>query len=444
MKKTKVIIMGAAGRDFHNFNVYFRNNPSYEVVAFTATQIPGIAERKYPRELTGKLYPTGIPIFPEEQLSELIKKYNVDEVVFSYSDVSHEYVMHRASIVLTNGADFRLMGPKSTMLKSKKPVIAVCATRTGAGKSTVSRKVAEILRKTGYKVGIVRHPMPYGDLRKQICQRFASYDDLIKQKCTVEEQEEYNQHIEKGFVVFAGVDYQKILEEVEKEFQIILFDGGNNDLAFFKPDLHIVVVDPLRVGDELKYHPGEANVRMANIVIINKVNTAKPRDVKILERNIRMLNPKVTIIKAASIISVDKPELIKGKNVLCIEDGPSVTHGNIPYGVAFIAAKKFKARKIVSPKPYVSGSIKKAYEQYPHLKNVLPALGYGDKQMKELEKTIKNVDCDTVILGTPADLTRIMNIDKPTVRVSFELKELTKPSLEEIITKRLHQFFSKS
>jgi len=328
MLKTRVIIMGAAGRDFHNFNVYFRNNPSYEVVAFTATQIPGIEERVYPPELAGSNYPNGIPIYPEEELPELIKKFNVDLVVFAYSDVSHEYVMHKASTVLAAGADFRLMGPKTTMLKAKVPVVSVCAVRTGCGKSQTSRKVARILREMGYKVVVIRHPMPYGDLRKQVCQRFATFEDLDKYECTIEEREEYEPHLRNGVIVYAGVDYEKILREAEKEAEIIIWDGGNNDLPFYKPDLHIVVADPHRPGHELKYHPGEANLRMADVVIINKVDTADPKNVEIVERNIKQVNSKAIIVKASSPMTVDKPEMIKGKRVIVIEDGPTLTHGN--------------------------------------------------------------------------------------------------------------------
>ena len=434
MKRKRIIIMGAAGRDFHEFNICFRDREEYEVVAFTAAQIPNIAGRVYPPELAGKLYPNGIRIYPEEELPKLIKRFDVDEVVFAYSDVSYEYVMERASLALYCGADFRLVGTKNSMLESKKPVISVCATRTGAGKSTVSRKIAKLLREMGYNVGIVRHPMPYGDLRKQVCQKFTSYEDLIEQECTLEEQEEYNQHIENGFVVFAGVDYKKILKEVEKEFDIILFDGGNNDLPFFKPDLHVVVADPLRAGDELRYYPSATNVRMANVVIINKVNVARADDIKTVERNVRMINPKARIIKAASNIHVDKPRIIRKSSVVCVEDGPSVTHGNMSHGAAFMAAKKFKAKSIIDPRPYAVGSIKDVYKKYPHIGNVLPALGYGKKQLKELEATLKRITCDAIILGTPADLTKVLRMDKPMVRVRFELKETGKLTVREVLS----------
>ncbi|MEM3665579.1 MAG: cyclic 2,3-diphosphoglycerate synthase [Candidatus Bathyarchaeia archaeon] len=433
MRKVKVIIMGAAGRDFHNFNVYFRGNAAYEVVAFTATQIPGIEGRIYPPELAGPNYPMGIPIYPEEDLPKLVKDYGVDQVVFAYSDVSHEYVMHRASIALANGADFRLMGPKTTMLKAKVPVISVGAVRTGSGKSQTSRQVAKILKGKGLTVVVVRHPMPYGDLRKQVCQRFASYEDLDKYQCTIEEREEYEPHIDNGIVVYAGVDYGKILEEAEGEADIIVWDGGNNDVPFYKPDLHIVVADPHRAGHEVNYHPGEANLRMANVVIINKVDTADSNSVNKVKENIRAVNPKAIILEAASPISVDRPELIKGRHVLVIEDGPTLTHGNMPYGAATIASKKFGASEIVNPKPYAVGSIKETYEIYTHLGPILPAVGYGEKQIAELKETIERTPCDVVVIGTPIDLRRIMTIDKPTVRVKYELQVLGPVSLEHVL-----------
>jgi predicted GTPase len=433
MQKIKVIIMGAAGRDFHNFNVYFKNNDTYEVVAFTATQIPGIEGRIYPPELAGSKYPKGIPIYPEEELPRLIREYDVDQVIFAYSDISHEYVMHKASIALANGADFRLMGPKTTMLKAKVPVVSVGAVRTGSGKSQTSRQVAKILKAKGLRVVVIRHPMPYGDLRKQICQRFASYDDLDKYMCTIEEREEYEPHIDNGIIVYAGVDYEKILEEAEKEADIIVWDGGNNDLPFYKPDLHIVVADPHRAGHEITYHPGEANLRMANIAIINKVDTADPEKVKLVKGNIKMVNPDAQILEAASPITVDKPDLIKGSRVLAIEDGPTLTHGNMPYGAATIAAKNFGAREIVDPKPYAVGSIKEAYEEYTHLGAILPALGYSEKQVAELKETINRTPCDVVVIGTPIDLRRVMTFDKPTVRVRYELKVLGPISLERVL-----------
>ncbi|MEM3458103.1 MAG: cyclic 2,3-diphosphoglycerate synthase [Candidatus Bathyarchaeia archaeon] len=433
MQKIKVIIMGAAGRDFHNFNVYFRNNSAYEVVAFTATQIPGIEGRIYPAELAGPNYPNGIPIYPEEKLPELVRKYDVDQVVFAYSDVSHEYVMHKASIALASGADFRLMGPKTTMVASKVPVVSVGAVRTGSGKSQTSRQAAKILKSMGLRVVAIRHPMPYGDLRKQVCQRFASYEDLDKHECTIEEREEYEPHIDNGIIVYAGVDYEKILHEAEQEADVIVWDGGNNDLPFYKPDLHIVVADPHRAGHELTYHPGEANLRMADVVIINKVDTANPENVRQVKENIKMVNPQAIILDAASPITADKPELIKGKKALAVEDGPTLTHGNMPYGAAAIIAQKLGAAEIVDPKPYAVGSIKEAYKKYTHLGAILPALGYGGKQIAELKETIDKTPCDVVVIGTPIDLRRVMTINKPTVRVKYELKVLGPISLEQIL-----------
>jgi predicted GTPase len=433
MAKTKVIIMGAAGRDFHNFNVYFRSNPSYEVVAFTATQIPGIEGRSYPTELAGPNYPNGIPIYPEEDLPKLIKEHDIDQVIFAYSDVSHEYVMHKASMVLASGADFQLMGPKTTMVKSRVPVVSICAVRTGSGKSQTSRQVAKILKKHGSRVAAIRHPMPYGDLRKQVWQRFASYDDLNKHECTIEEREEYEPHIDNGIIVYAGVDYEKILREAEKESDVIVWDGGNNDLPFYKPDLSIVVADPHRAGHELTYHPGETNLRIADIVIINKVDTADPQKVQQVKENVKTVNPRATVLEAASPVTADKPELIKGKRVLVIEDGPTLTHGSMPYGAGTIMAKNAGAKEIVDPRPYAVGSIKEAYKKYTHLGALLPALGYGEKQVAELKETIDRVPCDVVVIGTPIDLRRIMTINKPTVRVNYELKVLGSVSLEQIL-----------
>jgi predicted GTPase len=433
MQKIRVIIMGAAGRDFHNFNVYFRNNDAYEVVAFTATQIPGIEERIYPPELAGPNYPKGIPIHSEEELPKLIKENDIDQVVFAYSDVSHEYVMHKASTVLANGPDFRLMGPKTTMLTSKVPVVSVGAVRTGSGKSQTSRQLAKILKNKGLKVVVIRHPMPYGDLRRQICERFATYEDLDKYECTIEEREEYEPHIDNGIIVYAGVDYEKILREAEKEADVIVWDGGNNDLSFYKPDLYIVVADPHRAGHEVAYYPGETNVRMANIVIINKVDTADPQKVNQVKENVKTVNPKATILEAASPITADKPELIKGRRVLVIEDGPTLTHGNMPYGAATIIAKQFGAGEIVDPKPYAIGSIKETYKKYTHLGAILPALGYGEKQIAELKETIDRTPCDVVIIGTPIDLRRVMTISKPTVRVKYELQVLGPVSLDQIL-----------
>ena len=433
MKKTKVIIMGAAGRDFHNFNVYYRNNPEYEVVAFTATQIPGIEKRGYPPELAGPDYPKGIPIYPESMLPELIKKFNIEEVVFAYSDVSHEYVMHKASIALANGPDFRLMGPTTTMVKSKVPVVSVCAVRTGSGKSQTSRKVARILKNLGFKVVVIRHPMPYGDLTKQIWQRFASYEDLDKNDCTIEEREEYEPHIDIGIIVYAGVDYEKILREAEKEADIIVWDGGNNDIPFYHTDMHIVVADPHRPGHELTYHPGETNLRMADIVIINKVDTADPRNVATVRNNTKMVNPDATIIEAASPITVDNPELINGKKVLVVEDGPTLTHGSMAYGAGMIAAERLGAGEMVDPRPYAVGSIVTTFQKYSHLGAILPALGYGKDQIHELEETINATPCDVVLIGTPIDLRRVLKINKPAVRAKYELQEIGTPTLEEIL-----------
>ena len=439
MDKVKVIIMGAAGRDFHNFNVFFRNNDDYEVVAFTATQIPGIEGRTYPTELAGPKYPNGIPIYPEEQLPQLIKEHDIDQVVFAYSDVSHETVMHKASIVLANGADFRLMGPKTTMLKSKVPIVSVCAVRTGSGKSQTSRQIARILKNKGLRVAAVRHPMPYGDLREQIWERFASYEDLDKYKCTIEEREEYEPHIDNGIVVYAGVDYEKILREAEKESDIIVWDGGNNDTSFYKPDLNVVVADPHRPGHELTYHPGEQNIRMADVIIINKVDTADPQKVRQVKDNIKLVNPNARVLDAASPVTADKPELIRGKRVLVIEDGPTLTHGNMPYGAGTIMAKNSGASEIVDPKPYAVGSIKETYKKYTHLGSILPALGYSGKQIAELKETIDHIPCDVVIIGTPIDLRRVISISKPTVRVKYELKVLGPISLEQVLDEFLQR-----
>lgn len=430
--KKRVIIMGAAGRDFHNFNVYFRDNPNYEVVCFTAEQIPYISERKYPKVLAGKNYPNGIAIHPEAEIKKLILDNNVDEVILAYSDLSHKEVMNKASLALAAGADFRLMGPKTTMIKSKKPVISVCAVRTGAGKSPTTRKVCSILKSFGKKYAIVRHPMPYGDLSKQIVQRFASVEDLKKNNCTIEEMEEYLPHIENGNVVFAGVDYAEILKEAEKEGDIIIWDGGNNDLPFYKPDLHIVVADPRRAGDEINYYPGEANFRMADIIIVNKVDTAEPKDVESVINNARIFNPNAKIIKASMENYIDKPELVKGKKILIIEDGPTATHGNLVW-VERVLKKLNVNYTAVDPRPHVVGSLKEVYKKYPHLGVVLPAEGYSSEQMHELEKTINSIDCDSVLIGTPVDLRRFLKINKPAARIFYELKELSKPSLEDLL-----------
>ncbi len=433
MEKTRVIILGAAGREFHNFNVYYRNNPKYEVIAFTATQIPGIAGRKYPKELAGKYYKDGIPIHPEEQLSELIKKFNIDEVVFAYSDVSHEEVMHKASIALSHGVNFVLLGPNHTMIKSRKPVVAICATRTGAGKSPTTRKVTKILREMGKKVIVIRHPMPYGNLKKQMVQRFKTYKDLDKFETTIEEREEYEGHITNGFVVYAGVDYEKILRKAEKEADIIVWDGGNNDFSFIKPDLLIVVADARRAGHEIRYHPGESNVRMADVIIINKVNSAKPEDVKIIEKNIAELNPKAKIVHANLTIEPEEPEMIKDKRILAIEDGPTLTHGEMSTGAAYIAAVKYGAKEIIDPRKFAVGSIVDVFKKFKQLTSVLPAMGYGKEQMKELEDTINKSDCDLVLIGTPIDLKRLLEINKPAMRVRYELEEVGKPDLEDVL-----------
>jgi len=423
MKKKKVIILGAAGRDFHNFNVYFRDNPNYEVVAFTATQIPGIEGRKYPKELAGKYYPNGIPIFSEEKLMELIKKYDVHEVVFAYSDVDKQYVIDKALLCLSLGASFRLLGPKETMLKSNKPIIVVSASRTGAGKSTVVQRIIDILKPQNKIFVAIRHPMPYGILKNQILQKFTKESDLIEQNCTIEEIEEYLPYIRRGITVYSGVDYKKILTEAEKESDLIIFECGNNDFSFIKPNLWIVVVDPLRTGGLFSY-PGEVNVRNADLVIINKINLVTRSQIKIIENAVRKLNKSALIIKARSDISVDKPNLIKNKRVLVIEDSPTVTHGSLGYAAGYMAAKKWKAEEIVDPKKYATGYLKKVYKEYKHLKNVLPSLAYNRKQLKDLEDTINKVSCDSVILGTPADLRILIKINKPVVQVSYKLKEL--------------------
>jgi predicted GTPase len=433
MKPVRTLIMGAAGRDFHNFNVFFRDNPDYEVVAFTATQIPGIEGRTYPPCLSGPRYPEGIKILPEEDLAKIIREKNVELTVLAYSDLPHDVVMQKASLVLACGADFRLMGPKTTMLKSSLPMVSVCAVRTGAGKSTVSRAVVRSLKKMGHRVVVIRHPMPYGDLEKQVCERFASYEDLNRYECTIEEREEYEPHIDVGTIVYAGVDYEKILREAEKEADVILWDGGNNDLPFYVPDLQIVVVDPLRPGDELAYYPGEVNLRIADIVVINKVDSAPRANLKLVRDNVKRVTPTAKIVEAASEIYVDDKSNIRGKNVLAVEDGPTVTHGEMKEGVGAIAARRYKAKSLVDPRPYAIGSIKRTYEKYPHLGRVLPAMGYGEKQVRDLERTINAVKCDSVVLGTPIDLRRIMNIKRPAVRVRYEIRETTRPTLDEIL-----------
>jgi len=431
----KVIIMGAAGRDFHNFNTYFRDNKDYRVVAFTATQIPDIDGRKYPAELAGKLYPKGIPIHAEAELNALIAAHKVDDVHFAYSDVSHEYVMQKASQVMAAGANFVLLGPNDTMIKSRKPVISVCAVRTGSGKSQTSRKVAEILQKKGRKVVAIRHPMPYGDLVKQKVQRFADYADLDKHECTIEEREEYEPHIDKGIIVYAGVDYGAILRQAEKEADVILWDGGNNDFSFYKSDLEIVVADPHRAGHELRYHPGETNFRRAQVIVINKMDTAKKEDIDIVLANIKRINPKATVVRANSPTIVEDGGRITGKRVLVIEDGPTLTHGGMKYGAGIVAARKYGAAEIIDPRPFAVGTIKKTFEKYNHLDNVLPAMGYGDKQTRELAKTIEAIDCDLVVSATPIDITRVIKVSKPILRVGYELEEIGSPTLKDLLRK---------
>jgi len=433
MAPVRTLIMGAAGRDFHNFNTFFRDNPDYEVVAFTATQIPNIDERKYPAALAGKQYPKGIPIHPESDLVKLIKSLKVDQVVFAYSDVPHEYVMRKASLVNAAGADFRLMGTNATQVKSIKPVIGVCAVRTGSGKSQTTRKVAAILSGMGYKVAAIRHPMPYGDLVKQKVQRFATYKDLDKYECTIEEREEYEPHIDNGIIVYAGVDYEAILRQAEKEVDIILWDGGNNDFPFYVSDLNIVVVDPHRAGHETRYHPGETNMNLADVFVINKVDTADPNAVIAVRNSINALNPKAIVIEAASPLFVDKPELIRGKRVLVVEDGPTLTHGEMAYGAGYVAARRYGAAEIIDPRPFAVKSIAATYMKYPNTGMILPAMGYGDAMIKDLEATINKSGADLVVIGTPIDLTRIMKIKLPTQRVRYELQEIGKPTLEDIL-----------
>ncbi len=436
MAKTRVLIMGAAGRDFHNFNTFYRDNEAYEVVAFTATQIPDIEGRTYPPELAGKLYPDGIPIYDEADLSDLIKEHAIDEVVFAYSDVAHEYVMHKASQVIAAGADYRLMGPKYTMLKSSKPVVGVGAVRTGSGKSQTTRAVSLALRELGYTIAVVRHPMPYGDLAKQAVQRFESYADLDKHNVTIEEREEYEPHIDNGVVVFAGVDYERILREAEKEADIVLWDGGNNDIPFFAPDLYFVLADPLRPGHEQSYHPGEANLRMADVVVINKIDSASPEGVQQVRENIRALNPDARVIDAASPTFVENGADIHGKRVLVIEDGPTLTHGEMAYGAGVVAAQRYGAAELVDPRPYAVGSIVETFEKYPTTGTLLPAMGYGDAQRADLQATIDKTPCDLVVVATPIDLARVITITKPAVRVRYELQELGSLTVKKLLEEK--------
>lgn len=436
MSPVRTIIMGAAGRDFHNFNVFFRDNPEYQVVAFTATQIPNIDGRKYPAALAGSLYPEGIPIYPDSELVRLIKELKADQVIFAYSDVSHETVMHKASVVLAAGADFRLMGMKSTQIKSTKPVVSICAVRTGSGKSQTTRRVSLILSEMGYRVAAVRHPMPYGNLVAQKVQRFATYADLDKHECTIEEREEYEPHIDNGIIVYAGVDYEAILRQAEQEVDIILWDGGNNDFSFYVPDLAIVVADPLRPGHESAYHPGETNVRSADVFVINKVDSAAPENVMKVRNALQEMNPKATIIEAASPLFVANPAIIRGKRVLVIEDGPTLTHGGMAYGAGWVAARRYGAAEIVDPRPFAVGSIHDTFVKYPDTGPILPAMGYGDVMTRDLEETINKSDVDLVISATPIDLTRIININKPLQRVRYELQEIGYPTLTDILKEK--------
>ena len=435
MAKRKVIIMGAAGRDFHNFNCLFRNNPEAEVVAFTATQIPDIEGRVYPASLAGPLYPQGIPIYPEHDLEKLIKQHEVDDVWFSYSDVSHQYVMDKGSHVVAWGANFGICSVQHTMLKSTKPVIAICAVRTGVGKSQTTRYVSRILKKLGKKVVAIRHPMPYGDLAKQACQRYETYEDLDKYDCTIEEREEYEPHIDSGFIVYAGVDYEMILREAEKEADVILWDGGNNDTPFYRPDLHITLVDPHRPGHELTYYPGESNFVMADLLLVNKVQTADPIKVEEVLDTCHRYNPRARAIKCASKIFVDRPELIAGKKALVVEDGPTLTHGGMAYGAGWFAARNAGAAEIVDPKPYAVGSIAETYKKYPNSGQIVPAMGYSDQQIADLEATINATPCDVVVEGTPIDLTRVLKVNKPIAEVTYELEELEPGVIESLVLK---------
>jgi len=433
-RKKNVLILGAAGRDFHNFNMYFRGNKEFNVVAFTAAQIPDIDGRKYPAKLAGELYPKGIPIYAEAELVQLIKKFEVDICVFAYSDVTYQKVMSTSAIVNTAGADFMLMGPDKTQLKSKKPVVAVGAVRTGCGKSQTSRRVVEILMAKGLKVVAVRHPMPYGNLVAQKVQRFATVADLKKHNCTIEEMEEYEPHVVRGNVIYAGVDYEAILREAEKEADVILWDGGNNDFSFYKPDLMITVTDPHRPGNELNYYPGEATLRLADVVVINKIDSASPENIQTVRESIAKVNPNAIVVDAASPLTVHHPEVIKGKRVLVVEDGPTLTHGEMKLGAGTVAAKKFGAAELVDPRPFVVGKLADTFKTYPNIGTLLPAMGYGDEQIKDLEKTINNTDCDSVVIATPIDLQRLIKINKPTTKVDYELQEIGKPDLEGILS----------
>jgi len=439
VKRTRrVVILGAGGRDFHNFNVYFRNNPGYQVVAFTASaQIPGIDDRRYPRSLAGPRYPKGIPIYSEQELPELIEELDVDLVVFAYSDVAHEYVMHKASWVMSLGPDFMLMGTGTTMLTSKVPVIAVNAVRTGSGKSQTTRRVCEVLTALGKKTVAIRHPMPYGELSRQGVQRFATYADLDRHKCTIEEREEYEPHLDRGTIVYAGVDYGAILAKAEKEADVIVWDGGNNDFSFYKPDLQIVVADPHRPGHESTYHPGETNIRLADVVVINKIGTTDYANVESVRASIATMNPEAIVVDAASPISVDRPELILGRRALVIEDGPTLTHGEMKYGAGVIAAKKHGAREIVDPRPWLVGSLNETFDQYPNIGALLPAMGYSTEQIRDMEQTVNATECDVVVIATPIDLRRLMKIKHPSVMVGYELQEIGRPTLHDVIGDRV-------
>jgi predicted GTPase len=433
MDRCRILVMGAAGRDFHNFNVVYRDDQRYEVVGFTAAQIPNIADRRYPRELAGPLYPEGIPIFDERELAAQIGRLAVRQVVFSYSDVSYNYVMHRAAVANAAGADFVLLGANATMLKSRKPVIAICAVRTGSGKSQTTRRIVRLLRDRGLSAGVVRHPMPYGDLVAQRVQRFATLADVERQHCTIEEIEEYEPHIVSGSVVYAGVDYAAILKEVEADADVILWDGGNNDLPFYRPDLHLVVADPLRLGNELTYHPGEANLRMADVAVINKIDTADLEATQTLRDHIRAANPRAVIVEAASPVTADRSDFVTGRRVLVVEDGPTVTHGEMRFGAGMVIARKFGAREIVDPRTFAVGSIAETYRTYPAIGPLLPAMGYSDQQVHDLEATIDRVPCDVVVVGTPIDLSRLVKIRKPVVRAGYELQEIGQPDLAHVM-----------
>jgi predicted GTPase len=434
MARERILVMGAAGRDFHNFNVLYRNNDKYEVVAFTATQIPDIEGRTYPASLAGDLYPNGIPIIPESDLADFLKKEKVDRAVFSYSDVSYEYVMQKSALVNSLGVDFLLLGSYKTMLGSSKPVIAVCAVRTGSGKSQTTRRVSELMRERGYRVVVIRHPMPYGDLVKQAVQRFGSLEDMDKHECTIEEREEYEHHINSGSVVYAGVDYASILKEAEKEADVILWDGGNNDMPFYKPDMFITVVDPHRAGHEIRYYPGEVNLISADVIVVNKIDSAQKKDIETVLANVKDRNPGATVVMGNSPLTIHgDASQIKGKRVLCVEDGPTLTHGEMKYGAAVVAAQRGGAAEIVDPRPWAVGRIKETFDIYPGIGELLPAMGYGDEQIADLEKTINAVDCDVVLVGTPIDLTRLVKIEKPSLRIGYALEEEGSPNFTELL-----------